>query len=122
MSACRSSTASPRPVRSPAATRARSPATREVAGGEARVLIRTTFDLDEYVYDALAAGASGFLLKDVGPEQLSEGIRVVASGDALLAPTVTRRLIDELVSARRVAPTTPPELEELTPREREVLQ
>jgi DNA-binding NarL/FixJ family response regulator len=86
------------------------------------VLILTTFDLDEYVYDALAAGASGFLLKDVGPEQLSEGIRVVASGDALLAPAVTRRLIDELVAARRTAPVSPPQLAELTPREREVLQ
>jgi DNA-binding NarL/FixJ family response regulator len=97
-------------------------ATREIAGGDARVLILTTFDLDEYVYDALAAGASGFLLKDVGPEQLSEGIRVVASGDALLAPAVTRRLIDELVAARRTAPASPPQLKELTPREREVLQ
>jgi DNA-binding NarL/FixJ family response regulator len=97
-------------------------ATREIAGGHARVLILTTFDLDEYVYDALHAGASGFLLKDVGPEQLSEGIRVVASGDALLAPAVTRRLIDELVAARRSVATTPPELDELTPREREVLQ
>jgi len=95
-------------------------ATRRIDGP--RVLILTTFDLDEYVYDALAPGASGFLLKDVGPEQLSEGIRVVASGDALLAPTVTRRLIDELVSARRVAPSIPPELDQLTPREREVLQ
>jgi DNA-binding NarL/FixJ family response regulator len=102
--------------------RTTSTATREIAGGDARVLILTTFDLDEYVYDALAAGASGFLLKDVGPEQLSEGIRVVASGDALLAPTVTRRLIDELVSARRVAPSIPPALSDLTPREREVLQ
>jgi DNA-binding NarL/FixJ family response regulator len=97
-------------------------ATREIAGGDARVLILTTFDLDEYVYDALAAGASGFLLKDVGPEQLSEGVRVVASGDALLAPAVTRRLIDELVAARRTAPVSPPQLEALTPREREVLQ
>jgi DNA-binding NarL/FixJ family response regulator len=97
-------------------------ATREITGGPARVLILTTFDLDEYVYDALAAGASGFLLKDVGPEQLSDGIRVVASGDALLAPTVTRRLIDELVAGRKRPPAAPPELESLTPREREVLQ
>jgi DNA-binding NarL/FixJ family response regulator len=96
-------------------------ATREIAG-TTRVLILTTFDLDEYVYDALAAGASGFLLKDVGPEQLSEGIRIVASGDALLAPTVTRRLIDELVAARRQPAAPPPELDALTPREREVLQ
>ena len=97
-------------------------ATREIAGGSTRVLILTTFDLDEYVYDALAAGASGFLLKDVGPEQLTEGIRIVASGDALLAPTVTRRLIDELVAARRRETAPPRELEALTPREREVLQ
>ena len=79
-------------------------ATREIAGdrdGAPRVLILTTFDLDEYVYDALAAGASGFLLKDVGPEQLTEAIRVVAGGEALLAPTVTRRLIDELVRGGR---------------------
>ena len=97
-------------------------ATREIAG-EARVLILTTFDLDEYVYDALAAGASGFLLKDVGPEQLTEGIRVVARGDALLAPTVTRRLIDELVrGGRRRMRTPPPGLDELTPRELEVLE
>jgi DNA-binding NarL/FixJ family response regulator len=97
-------------------------ATREIAGGSTRVLILTTFDLDEYVYDALAAGASGFLLKDVGPEQLTEGIRVVASGDALLAPTVTRRLIDELVAARRRPAAPPKELAALTPREREVLE
>jgi RNA polymerase sigma factor (sigma-70 family) len=96
-------------------------ATREIAG-TARVLILTTFDLDEYVYDALAAGASGFLLKDVGPEQLTAGIRVVASGDALLAPTVTRRLIDELVAARRRQATPAPALDSLTPREREVLE
>jgi DNA-binding NarL/FixJ family response regulator len=96
-------------------------ATREIAGA-ARVLILTTFDLNEYVYDALQAGATGFLLKDVGPEQLTEGIRVVASGDALLAPTVTRRLIDELVAARRRRATPPPALDSLTPREREVLK
>ena len=87
-----------------------------------KVLILTTFDLDEYVFDSLTAGASGFLLKDVPPEQLTAGIRAVAGGDALLAPTVTRRLIDEFVQAgpRRSAP--PPELDELTPRERQVLQ
>ena len=74
-------------------------------GAGARVLVLTTFDLDEYVYDALAAGASGFLLKDVGPEQLAAAIRVVAAGDALLAPSVTRRLVDELArSGRRPAP------------------
>jgi DNA-binding NarL/FixJ family response regulator len=98
-------------------------ATREIAGeGEraARVLILTTFDLDEYVYDALAAGASGFLLKDVQPEELVAGIRVVASGEALLAPTVTRRLIEDFSRARPGRMETPPGLDELTPREREV--
>jgi DNA-binding NarL/FixJ family response regulator len=100
-------------------------ATRAIVGADRaappRVLILTTFDLDEYVYDSLAAGASGFLLKDVGPEQLVAAIRVVARGDALLAPSVTRRLIDELVQAgrRKVAP--PSELGSLTPRELEVL-
>ncbi len=86
-----------------------------------RVLMLTTFELDEYVYDALRAGASGFLLKDVPAEQLVDGIRLVASGEALLAPSVTRRLIAEF---SRVAPAergTPPDLEELTPREMEVL-
>jgi DNA-binding NarL/FixJ family response regulator len=99
-------------------------ATREIVGdGEqaARVLILTTFDLDEYVYDALAAGASGFLLKDAQPEELVAGIRVVASGEALLAPTVTRRLIEDFSRARPGRMEPPPGLEELTPREREVL-
>jgi DNA-binding NarL/FixJ family response regulator len=99
-------------------------ATREIVGdaaGAPRVLILTTFDLGEYVYDALAAGASGFLLKDVGPEQLTQAIRVVAAGEALLAPTVTRRLIDELVGAGRRRLHTPPGFDELTPRELEVL-
>ena len=100
-------------------------ATREIAGeggGAPRVIILTTFDLDEYVYDALAAGASGFLLKDVGPEQLTDAIRVVADGEALLAPTVTRRLIDELARGGRRRVRTPPGLDELTPRELEVLE
>jgi DNA-binding NarL/FixJ family response regulator len=96
-------------------------ATRAIAGA-ARVLILTTFDLDEYVYDALAAGASGFLLKDVGPDQLTEAIRVVAQGEALLAPTVTRRLIDELVRGGRRRLRPPEALGELTPRELEVLE
>ena len=88
-----------------------------------KVLILTTFDLDEYVFDALAAGASGFLLKDVPPEQLTAGIRAVAGGDALLAPAVTRRLIDEFVQAgRRRMTSSPAELDELTPRELEVLR
>jgi DNA-binding NarL/FixJ family response regulator len=80
----------------------------------------TTFDLDEYVYDALRAGASGFLLKDRPPEELVHAVRIVSAGDALLAPAVTRRLIEEF--ARRPATPAPPRgLEELTAREREVL-
>ena len=99
-------------------------ATREIvtAADGPRVLVLTTFDLDEYVYDSLAAGASGFLLKDVGPEQLVHGIRVVAAGDALLAPSVTRRLLDEMVRAGRRPAATPDALEDLTPRELEVLR
>ena len=86
-----------------------------------RVLVLTTFDLDEYVYEALRAGASGFLLKDTPPADLLAAIRVVAAGDALLAPGVTRRLIAEF--ARRPEPTTvtPAALAGLTDREREVL-
>ena len=98
-------------------------ATREIAseGEQApRVMILTTFDLDEYVYDALAAGASGFLLKDAQPEELVAGIRVVASGEALLAPTVTRRLIEDFSRARPARVDSPPGIDELTPREREV--
>jgi DNA-binding NarL/FixJ family response regulator len=92
------------------------------AGCEARVLMLTTFDLDEYVYEALRAGASGFLLKDVQPAQLVDAIRVVARGDALLAPTVTRRLLDRFAgSLPGPAAPPPPELDELTEREREVL-
>jgi len=86
----------------------------------ARVLVLTTYDLDEYVYDAIQAGASGFLLKDTPPEQLVAGIRSVADGEALLAPTVTKRLIQEF--ARIARRTRPPELDELTPRELEVLK
>jgi DNA-binding NarL/FixJ family response regulator len=101
-------------------------ATRQLLGGDgadAKVVMLTTFDMDEYVYDALKAGASGFLLKDVPPEQLVAGIRAVASGDALLAPSVTRRVIEEFVrrppdSVR----TAPAELAELTAREFEVLK
>jgi DNA-binding NarL/FixJ family response regulator len=99
-------------------------ATRLVAEGEGapKVLMLTTFDLDEYVYDALRAGASGFLLKDVPAEQLVEGIRVVAEGDALLAPSVTRRLIHEFSRSAVAKQSAPPELEELTPRELEVFK
>ncbi|WP_028062034.1 response regulator [Solirubrobacter soli] len=92
-------------------------ATRLVSG-EARVIVLTTFDLDEYVYESLIAGASGFLLKDVRAEQLFDAVRVVAGGDALLAPSVTRRLIGEF-ARRRPRPRT---LEELTPREVDVLR
>ena len=98
-------------------------ATRRItSSGPARVLILTTFDLDEYVYGALAAGASGFLLKDVAPAGLHAAIRVVASGDALLAPTVTRRLIATFVRHRPVPPRPTGSLQTLTAREREVLE
>lgn len=83
------------------------------------VLILTTFDLDEYVYGALRAGASGFLLKDAPPADLLAAIRVVAAGDALLAPTITRRMIARFTEAERPLPT--PALNGVTPREREVL-
>jgi DNA-binding NarL/FixJ family response regulator/class 3 adenylate cyclase len=90
---------------------------------ETKVVMLTTFDMDEYVYDALRAGASGFLLKDVPPEQLVAGIRSVASGDALLAPSITRRVIEEFVSRPpSSARALPAELEELTARELEVLK
>jgi DNA-binding NarL/FixJ family response regulator len=92
-------------------------------GMDAKVVMLTTFDMDEYVYDALRAGASGFLLKDVPPEQLVAGIRAVAKGDALLAPSVTRRVIEEFVRRPPSSvQTLPPELAELTPRELEVLK
>ena len=98
-------------------------ATRQLTGGAAgpRVIILTTFDLDEYVYDALCAGASGFLLKDVTAERLFDAVRVVAAGEALLAPTVTRRLISEFARLRPTAPA-PSAVAELTPRETEVLR
>ena len=86
---------------------------------ETKILILTTFDLDEYVTRALRAGASGFLLKDVRPAQLVEAIRVIASGDALLAPSVTRRLLDQFASGLETR--APAELEQLTEREREIL-
>jgi DNA-binding NarL/FixJ family response regulator len=85
------------------------------------VLILTTFDLDEYVYDALRAGASGFLLKDVPAHQLAAGIRTVGDGDALLAPSITRRLIEQF-AARRTAVEPAPGLGELSPRELEVFR
>jgi DNA-binding NarL/FixJ family response regulator len=96
-------------------------ATRRLAGSKARVLILTTFDLDEYVVEALRAGASGFLLKDVKPEQLADAVRVVAAGDALLAPTVTRRLLDRFAGALPIE-SAPPALDSLTAREVEILR
>lgn len=103
-------------------------ATRRIAGPRAdgpRILILTTFDLDQYVYDALRAGASGFLLKDVTPERLFDAVRVIAAGQALLAPAVTRRLISEFTQTRPPpAPETrsPTSLTVLTPRETQVLR
>jgi DNA-binding NarL/FixJ family response regulator len=92
------------------------------SGSGARVIILTTFDLDEYVFEALRAGASGFLLKDVQPSQLAEAIRVVASGEALLAPSVTRRLLDRFAASLDApAMEPPPELDTLTSRELEIL-
>src|SRR5207237_398873 len=92
-------------------------------GVDTKVVMLTTFDMDEYVYDALRAGASGFLLKDVPPEQLVAGIRAVANGDALLAPAVTRRVIEEFVRRPPLsAQTLPAALGELTARELEVLK
>jgi DNA-binding NarL/FixJ family response regulator len=101
-------------------------ATRRVVGLEGdppvRVLMLTTFDLNEYVYEALRAGASGFLLKDVPPEQLAAGIRIVAQGEALLAPSITKRLIQEFAAAAPVNAPPPKGLDELTARELEVFR
>ncbi|HET9894224.1 MAG TPA: response regulator transcription factor [Streptosporangiaceae bacterium] len=96
-------------------------ATRLLKSGDSPpgVLVLTTFDLDDYVYDALRAGASGFLLKDATPEQILAAVRVVAAGDALLAPSVTRRLIEEFARRAKLVPAG--ELDRLTPREHEVL-
>jgi DNA-binding NarL/FixJ family response regulator len=97
-------------------------ATRRILAADeaARILILTTFDLDEYVYEALKAGASGFVLKDDPPEQLIAAVRTVAAGDALLSPAITKRVIKEFVRTPRPAP--PKELDELTARERDVLR
>jgi DNA-binding NarL/FixJ family response regulator len=100
-------------------------ATRQVTAGDQagpRVLVLTTFGLDEYVYDALNAGASGFLLKDATAASLFDAVRVVAAGDALLAPSVTRRLINEFARQRSSPPMRPDQLRRLTPRETEVLR
>jgi DNA-binding NarL/FixJ family response regulator len=97
--------------------------TRDPALGGVRVVILTTFDLDDYVYAAIRAGASGFLLKDARPEDILSAVRVVAAGDALLAPSVTRRLIEEFALRPEAVPAAgpAPELAALTDREREVL-
>jgi DNA-binding NarL/FixJ family response regulator len=99
-------------------------ATRRLLGGNgsARVLILTTFDLDEYVYEAMKAGASGFLIKDVRPEQLAEAVRVVTTGEALLSPAITRRLIEQFVSRPAPGARAPTELSELSERELEVIK
>jgi DNA-binding NarL/FixJ family response regulator len=99
-------------------------ATRRIvaSGSEARVIVLTTYDADEYVFAALRAGASGFLLKDVRPVELLEAIRVVARGDALLAPTVTRRLLDRLTDDLPETEAPPVDLRELTERELEVFR
>ena len=87
-----------------------------------RVLMLTTFDLDEYVYDALRAGASGFLLKDAPAHELVHAVRVIAAGDALVSPSVMRRLIADFTRQKQIAKADPIALDVLTPREREVLQ
>jgi DNA-binding NarL/FixJ family response regulator len=91
-------------------------------GSRARVLVLTTFDADEYVYEAMKAGASGFLLKDVPREQLVAGVRIVAGGESLLAPTITRRLIEAFVRRPPPGSAVPPELEDLSAREVDVLK
>ena len=97
-------------------------ATRRLAPDGPRILMLTTFDLDEYVYDALSAGASGFLLKDAPAERLFDAVRVVAAGEALLAPAITRRLIGEFARLRPRLRAQPERLRDLTPRETEVLR
>jgi DNA-binding NarL/FixJ family response regulator len=99
-------------------------ATRRIVGAQpgTRVLILTTFGVDTYVYDALRAGASGFMLKDAPPEEIVAAVRIVATGEALLAPAVTRAVIEEFARQSPAPPSAPPlAVEELTPREREVL-
>jgi DNA-binding NarL/FixJ family response regulator len=99
-------------------------ATRRLVGanGAPRILMLTTFDLDEYVYEAMKAGASGFLLKEVPPEKLADAVRVVAAGETLLAPAITCRLIEEFVRRPPPGSGAPAELAELTERELEVLK
>jgi DNA-binding NarL/FixJ family response regulator len=91
-------------------------------GTPPRVLVLTTFDLDEYVYEAMRAGASGFMLKDVDPPELAHAIRLIHAGEALLSPTITRRLIEEFTRRPRPGSQTPEQLAELTPRELDVLR
>jgi DNA-binding NarL/FixJ family response regulator len=90
------------------------------AGRAPRVLVVTTFDINEYVYEALRAGASGFLLKNAPPEELVRAVRVLAAGDSLLAPKITTRLIEAFCRQSPSPPRPPPALDDLTPREREV--
>jgi DNA-binding NarL/FixJ family response regulator len=99
-------------------------ATRRIVAANAatRVLVLTTFGLDSYVFDALQAGASGFMLKDAPPEEIAGAVRIVAGGEALLAPAVTRSVVEEFARRAPAAPRPePPALDDLTPREREVL-
>jgi DNA-binding NarL/FixJ family response regulator len=100
-------------------------ATAEIAGTpgleRSRILILTTYETDDYVFEALEAGASGFLLKDAGPAELLQAIRVIAAGDALLAPRITRRLISQVAGARKAHAAAEERLAVLTPREREVV-
>jgi DNA-binding NarL/FixJ family response regulator len=103
----------------------RMPGTDVAAGDRSRILVLTTFDLDEYVHAALRAGASGFLLKDARPEELLAGIRAVAAGDAVIAPALTRRILDEYAQNRPAPcrdPDEDPRLTSLTDREREILE
>ena len=93
-----------------------------VAPPTPKVIVLTTFDTDDYVYEAISAGASGFLLKSAPPEQLADGVRAVMAGDALLAPEITRRLLERFVQRPPPGLATPPELHDLTPRELDVLR
>lgn len=100
-------------------------ATRRIVAAQptCRVLILTTFGVDEYVFDALRAGASGFMLKDAPPEEIVAAVRILASGDALLAPAITRAVIEQFAQQRAIQPPEPPpSVSELTPREREVFE
>jgi DNA-binding NarL/FixJ family response regulator len=91
-------------------------------GARCRVLVLTTFDVDDYVYEAMKAGASGFLLKTAPPRQLADAVRTIAAGDALLAPSVTRRLVEQFVRRPPPGAAVPPGLEELTERELDVMR